>query len=182
MFTYGSRIAIFAAISALILAGVFTIANPLRDQQRSKDFQLSLQELIPSATSFQHVSANSSVFYKALGPNKTLKGYIIPVSAKGYSSTIEMIVAIDSKKVIQGFKILSQQETPGLGTRICEIRSGDKKPWFQVQFIGKKPGELMLKKEKGTIDAITGATISSKAVTNALHKALLDLKLENTKH
>ena len=70
--------------------------------------------------------------------------------------------------VITGIKVASQQETPGLGTRIEELRRGEKEPWFQSQFRGKG-AEAAIKLVRGGgpdgIEAITGATISSRAVT-----------------
>ncbi|MCK5738803.1 FMN-binding protein, partial [bacterium] len=75
---------------------------------------------------------------------------------------------------IQGLKIIHQVETPGLGTKIEEIRYGDENPWFQQQFLNKTAAEVALTKDKasGTITAITGATISSRAVTNSIANEL----------
>jgi electron transport complex protein RnfG len=57
------------------------------------------------------------------------------------------------------------KETPGLGVRVTE-------KWFKKQFSGKKEKEVLLKKDGGTIDAITSATISSRAVTNGTIKGI----------
>jgi RnfABCDGE-type electron transport complex G subunit len=93
------------------------------------------------------------------------------------------MVGVDTQYKIQGLKILSQNETPGLGTRITEIKSNKtiwdifkgkkvkepKEPWFQKQF-----SEKSLDK----IDVITGATISSKAVINTVKDAVEKFKSE----
>jgi Na+-translocating ferredoxin:NAD+ oxidoreductase subunit G len=176
---FGSRITFFAAVSALILAVVFTITQPIISGRAEKEFQSSLHELLPSAASFQEVTVTGDIhYYQGLDAKKNIKGYVLPVTGKGYSSDISMLVAINAKKEITGLKILSQMETPGLGTRIMEIKEGEQEPWFQVQFVGKKPAEIALKKEGGKIDAITGATISSRAVTTALAKAIKALELK----
>jgi electron transport complex protein RnfG len=82
-----------------------------------------------------------------------------------------MITGIDRNGVIKGVRILEHQETPGLGSKINEIHPGEKEPHFLRQFIGKNGKTVAVKKD---IDAITGATISSKAVTDAINKAVAE--------
>ena len=80
-----------------------------------------------------------------------------------------MIAGVDSNGTIQGVAILEHSETPGLGARINEIRPGESEPWFLKQFKGKNARAIAIKKD---IDAITGATISSKAVVDAINKTV----------
>ena len=104
-------------------------------------------------------------------------GYILIALGKGYSSTIETMVGVDIEGTVTGVKVLFQQETPGLGDKIEEIRAGEDAPWFTSQFIGKSiPDNLTLTKDGGVIDAITGATISSSAVTNSIKNELNNLQ------
>jgi len=67
---------------------------------------------------------------------------------------------------IAGISVLDHKETPGLGTKMTE-------PGFKGQFTGKNPGEFMLKvkKDGGQVDAITAATISSRAFCDAVQRA-----------
>ncbi len=91
---------------------------------------------------------------------KKLIGYIFKTQAKGYGGPIKCNVGIDLNGSITGIVISSHTETPGLGTKIQEVRRGEKEPYFLSQF--KK-----LKEEQVNFDnitAITGATISSKSV------------------
>ena len=106
---------------------------------------------------------------------ENLAGYILSVIGKGYQSDIETMVGLNPEGKIVAIKILSQLETPGLGTRLEEINAGEDKPWFQVQFSGKKLNQLMVDKDGGPIDSITGATISCRAVTLSIKKAMRDL-------
>ncbi|MFH1941555.1 MAG: FMN-binding protein, partial [bacterium] len=85
--------------------------------------------------------------------------------SRGYSSTIQTLVGVDSTCKILSVRVLYQQETPGLGTRIEEIRSGDTTPWWQNQFLGKNAVGIAVDKDNGEIETITGATITSRAVT-----------------
>ncbi|ROL72432.1 electron transporter RnfG [Pseudomonas chlororaphis] len=90
----------------------------------------------------------------------------------GYGGPIELLIAIDAQGRLLGSKALKQSETPGLGGRLTEQPN----PWLQG-FIGRsraEPGDngWALKKDSGQFDQIAGATITSRAVINALHDAL----------
>lgn len=94
-------------------------------------------------------------------------GYVFIARGAGYSSTIETMV---------GVKILSQRQTPGLGARIKDIRYGESEPWFTGQFRGKTvSGNIRVTKDGGYIDAVTGARISSHAVTDSINRGLIEL-------
>ena len=90
----------------------------------------------------------------------------------GYAGTIDLLIAIDINGRLVGVKTLKQSETPGLGARIADWPNA----WLQV-FSGKsrsEPGDSgwALRKDQGQFDQIAGATITSRAVINALHDAL----------
>ncbi len=89
------------------------------------------------------------------------------VSHKGYGGNIDILMGVDMQGKITGIEILSMAETPGLGARI-------KEPAFKNQFVGRtlKNTRWAVKKDGGDIDQITGATISPRAVTDALHHGL----------
>ena len=125
----------------------------------------------------------------AEGGERELVGYTFKAYGPGYSSTIETIVGVDPSGTVQGIKIVFQQETPGLGAKVEEVASentlwdvmsGDAvdetgaRPWFQAQFAGKRPEDLVVVKsrEEEGILAITGATISSTAVTESVRRGL----------
>jgi len=91
------------------------------------------------------------------------KGVVRQILVKGYSSDIEILVGIDKDRKVSGLKILSQRETPGLGAKIVQKQ-------FLDQFIGKQLGDPL--EPKKDIDAITGATISSRAVCNGVRQVL----------
>ena len=139
--------------------------------------------------------------------NGDTAGYAFQVSSRGYSGEIVSMVGVDKKGTIIGLKILQQTETPGLGTRTQESVSKryvwnglfkpaeDIKPWFSEQFEGlsvlrpigidKSRGEWHLLdsqarqtlEEENRVTAITGATISTRAVISGLeNKAALYLR------
>jgi len=85
-----------------------------------------------------------------------------------------MLVGINKDYAIRDVAILSHTETPGLGSKITEEA-------FTGQFIGLETGDVALSKDGGRIDAITGATISSRAVTEAIQEKMIEIieKLSN---
>jgi Na+-translocating ferredoxin:NAD+ oxidoreductase subunit G len=105
-------------------------------------------------------------------------GYVFIAKGKGYSSVIETMVGVGLDGKITGNKILSQQETPGLGTKVIESRPNENNPsWFTGQFVGKSAEDnLKVKKDGGEIDAVTGATVTPRAITNSINKGLVKLK------
>lgn len=104
-------------------------------------------------------------------------GYLFIARERGYSSVIETMVGVGENGRITGIKVIFQQETPGLGAKITEIRYGESAPWFYRQFKGKSAEDnLKVKKDGGTIDSVTGATISPRAVTDSINKGLAKLK------
>lgn len=106
---------------------------------------------------------------KAYKDNQKL-GYVIQVIDKdGFGGDIEIIIGIDNQKRITGVEILSINETVGLGMNA-------KNEEFRNQYIGKKVDEFKVVKTGSQtddeIDALSGATITSKAITNGINGAL----------
>ncbi len=92
------------------------------------------------------------------------------ISERGYGGPIKIIVGVDATgEKITGVRIAAHSETPGLGANIVQVRTGDDEPWFLKQFGGLTVDRIALK-PRGAIDAITAATISSTAVTDAVRK------------
>lgn len=98
---------------------------------------------------------------------------VLPVVAPdGYSGRIEMIVGVNTDGSLAGVRVLTHSETPGLGDKI-ELK---KSPWV-LAFDGKSldnPTEALwgVKKDGGHFDQFTGATITPRAITHAVHRAL----------
>jgi H+/Na+-translocating ferredoxin:NAD+ oxidoreductase subunit G len=184
---------VVAGISAATLTGAKRLTDPYKNESEAKKTEAALKVVMPSATSFEKRTAKykgSPVSYRvALRGGETV-GYIAEGRASGYSSILRVMIGVDNEFVIKGIKVLYQKETPGLGDKVEEIRSKktwgtiimndspDEKglrPWFQVQFDGMMT-PVKVKKNGGDIEAITGATISSRAVCNAVNIAVAELK------
>lgn len=155
----GFILMIIAIISASSLAYINSITEPLIMDNRVAKVKVSLQEIFPQAENFDEVDGNYIAYL-----NKEKIGTIKKVTSPGYSSVLEFMVGIDLDGKIVGVIVLNQVETPGLGANV-------EKSTFLDQFNGKSQTQSRLKSEGGTIDAMTGATITSKAATVAIQKA-----------
>ncbi len=92
----------------------------------------------------------------------------LAIAPGGYSGPIEVLVGVDTAGVVTGVEIVKHAETPGLGSKITT-------PMFKGQFIGKSvkdPANWSVMKDGGPFKQITGATISSRAVTSAIASGL----------
>ena len=94
---------------------------------------------------------------------------------KGFSGRIMIMVGFTAEGKIFDITILEHQETPGLGDKIEKKKSYDKQTglYWNSQFIGVDPSQLKLtvRKDGGDVDAITAATITSRAFCDAIQKA-----------
>jgi electron transport complex protein RnfG len=112
--------------------------------------------------------AEGKTYYIAYDIEGNRVGYIFPAAAQGYGGEIKMFVGLDLNKDITGVKIVSQSETPGLGSQIAEVKYGEKTPWFTSQFKGLSMSRLNF----DNIQAVTGATVSSRAVLEGVKESI----------
>lgn len=172
---------VVTVVAAGVLGAVNHVTKPRIEEQRRLELERALTTALPKADprAIVPVYEGDEIAYYIgyANPDSTgLVGYAVLARGTGYSSEIETLVGVDTTGRIIGMKILHQVETPGLGTKIEEIRYGEKDPWFQRQFVGKRANELAVDKDGGQIVSVTGATISSRAVTNSVRKAIEELE------
>ena len=128
----------------------------------------AMKEIFADADSFKAKKCGAIDYFEVLKENNAI-GYCLDVIARGYSGPICMVVGLDPAGVIKGIRIIAHRETPGIGARINEVIAGEKDPWFLRQFVGKQGRTVTLKRD---VDAVSGATISSNAVTAAVNDAV----------
>ena len=132
----------------------------------------NMQSLI-DADNFEECENGGITYYAAINGGKTA-AYIFTESSKGYGGDVSVMTAIKPDGTVAGVAILDVSgETPGLGQNAA-------KESFFSQYIGLKKGVSVLKNgakaENNEVDAVTGATITSTAVTRAVNKALDDFE------
>lgn len=157
-------------ISGIIIAAVYFITAPVADKNSDMLKQQSMKNLVRDASNFTQVK-NKTEWYEAKKDNSTI-GYIVQTESNGYGGPIKMLVAVDKECKVIDYTILSNNETPGLGSKTLD-------PKFKGQFKGKKLENLVVVKDpsnKEDIQAITGATISSRAVTSGVKQVEKEVK------
>lgn len=165
--------------SGVTLVLVYNYAQPRIKVNMDKEEKDAVKSIFPDMKQASVVSGQAGgedVVMKVTDANGKMLGYAFIAEGNGYQGIIKLMVGIspDFKK-LQGFEVLESQETPGLGAEIA----GEP---FREQFAGldiTHPIEYVKNQKPSQpyqIEAITGATISSRAVVNTLNKRIGDLK------
>lgn len=172
----GGILCAITLVVALALGAVNAVtAGPIAEQnaQKIKD---SLENVMPGAESEQidvpegttvTTETKNATSVTILSAYKMTKdgadaGYCVEVGPTGFGGAVDTMVGIDSDGKVTGISVISaSSETPGLGARSTE-------PEFQAQFAGQIGTEVAVAKDGGSIDALTGATITSRAVSEGV--------------
>lgn len=156
VFRYGFILMVICAASAGLLAGVNALTSARITAQAHAEEDISIKEVLPEAESISAVGSGDQIqYYKAFNKENQLIGLAFKAKKKGYASVIETMVGMLPDGTITAIKVISQDETPGLGARVAD-------PSFAGQF--KKRNAQTLE----GVEAITGATISSSAVISSV--------------
>jgi electron transport complex protein RnfG len=151
-----------------IAAGALSFVNAATKDRIAgfarQEREQALKQVFPAAEEFREVLPGRQ--WEALSGGTSL-GSVFASSTQGYGGPIVSFFGLDSDRKVTGVKVVSQSETPGLGAKIA----GQK---FLQQFRGKAPEQLALRKDdpRGGIDAVTAATISSRAITASLRNTV----------
>lgn len=174
----GSTLFAICAVAALALGFTNKITAPIIEERNIQANNESRQIVLPDATEFKKMDDSAfnqtsvkdlvDEVYEGLKGSEVV-GYTIKTLPKGYGGSIELIVGISKDGNITGVNIGNMSETPGLGSKAAE-------PAFKDQFKNKSAEELSLVKGKvsseADIQAISGATITSSAVTSGVNAAI----------
>jgi len=163
---------IVTAVASLALAGVYNVTyEPIQKVKKEKK-EKAIRNVMPEFDTIKSFEVEIQGFEMPFAFNtgylgESLVGTAIQSSSnKGYNGLIELMVGFSLDGKIYKIDVLQQKETPGLGTKITDDK-------FKDQFQGKDPKDFKLKviKDGGNVDAITAATISSRAFCEAVQKA-----------
>jgi len=164
MIRYGFILGLICVVAAGLLAGVNSLTKFKIIAQAQAEEEAGLKEVLPQALRFEPEKFGGEViYYKGYDQAGKLTGVAFKASSKGYSSVIETMAGMLPDGTITAIKILSQNETPGLGSQVAE-------PEFAEQFKNQDAVEL-----SGVV-AITGATISSRAVIDSVKQKAQEIK------
>jgi len=180
LFNMVSTLFVITAISSASLGFMYQLTKePKAVAERAKQ-NFAIKAVLPeydndpSADAYEIESYDGGenlVCYPA-SKNGELTGIAVKSwTMKGFSGLIRLMVGFDISGNIINISVLEQKETPGLGTKMADAE-------FKDQYNSKNPGtiNIAVKKDGGTIDAITAATISARAFSDAVDRAYKSLK------
>lgn len=160
---------LISLIAAGVLGAVYTVtAEPIQQAKTAKQ-QQAIQQVLTEFDRVEDVTVNGHPMHKAY-KNDVFVGAAVESSATGFGGEIRIMVGFDTKGNIIDYAVLQQAETPGLGTKIVDWFKTDKN---NQSIKGKNPGinNLTVNKDGGEVDAITAATISTRAFLAAVADA-----------
>ena len=170
---------VVTAVAALALGGVYNITKePIAIAKRLK-IERAIGEVLPEFDSVVETKIlpeggkDSLTFYEASKQGEVVGTAIRTYTDIGFSGRFWIMVGFVNGDVISGTSVLEHKETPGLGDKMDKSKAE-----WSGQFDGKNMNEfkLLVTKDGGDVDAITAATISSRAFCDAAQRAYDELK------
>ena len=163
---------LICAVVAAVLGGVNEVTKgPIETQQREKT-ETAYKAVLPQADSFTELDRSSFAAFKTVDKISAAAngaGHVVETTFSGAQGSITMAVGVDDAYKCAGISIIKHSETSGLGE--VAASSSARGESFRSSFIGKDENITI-----NDIDAITGATITSKAVTGAVATAIEAVK------
>jgi electron transport complex protein RnfG len=177
-------LAVAGLLSGLAIVGAYRLTLPAVQRHQAAALRRAVLEVLPGAERMEAwvwrggvlvevpaAAKGEAVVYAGLGADGGLVGYAIPAEGAGFQDTIRLLYGFDpSRRRVVGMAVLESRETPGLGDRIYK----DERFVAEFADLAVDP-EIELVKGEGSapqqVDAITGATISSRAVVRILNVA-----------
>lgn len=180
-----ATLAIGGMLSGFLLAASYQVTKPIIEENKARELRLSVYKVVPGSTSVQRLvyrdgvltpiseteKTTEPVLYAGYDDTGAFKGYGIVNEGAGFADQIRLIYGYDPAAArVVGMHVLTSKETPGLGDKIS------KDPRFLASFqsLAVEPPAVVVKDGRNAeneVDAITGATISSKAVVRILNEA-----------
>lgn len=191
---YGFTLMVIAGLLASVLSAVYQATEPRRLEIVRRQKQEALSRVLPEAVLFVEKDWYFEGYVN--GDDGEITGYAFIARGEGYGGAVETAVGArppcgTGPLEISAIRIISHQETPGLGSRIEEVPPGrtladiilgkppagrdvEPRPWFQEQFSGRTAEEIKI----NGIQAVTGATITTEAVTGPVREGIKRLEKE----
>ena len=159
---------LITSVVAAALAGVNAVTAPKIAELKAAKTQKAIETVLPGGyeaeiTGFHDETGLVSKVYSGIN------GFAYEVTPSGFDNTITMMVGVDLEGNVLGISVVSHTETAGLGAVAAAATSAGEA--FRGQFVGKS-GSVSVSKDGGEIDAITGATITSRALCAGVNAAL----------
>lgn len=176
-------LSLISIVAGGILAWVNSLTEPRIQAQAELSKKAALQDALPTASTFQsdqallekaQAAGNTDLmeFYTGHRDSEQV-GIVFVADVKGYGSIIRLSIGVSLDGRLTGVKVISQAETPGLGVKVTESEFLEQPAFRQAT----STDELAVVKDRGQVEAVTGATISSRAVVRGVNQALAAARL-----
>jgi len=177
-------LSLIAMVSAAVLSVVYGKTSVIIEENAARALESSVLEVLPGTSTVNIIRRSpdelgvddpqemrekgqeTTIIYQGVDAQGKIVGYAFVGEGNGYGGVIRVLVGVDeASDQIVNLKVLNHAETPGLGSRIEE-------EGFRSQFVGKTVDDPIALNQD--IDSISGATISSRAVADAVRTGLRD--------
>ena len=163
---------ITAVLTVAALSVVYNLTLEPIEKQKHIMRDAAMREVFPQGSEFREIQTEKTgsitAVYEALS-NNVLTGYVVQLSPEGYSGAIDLMVGILlPDEIITGMRVLQHTETPGLGALAVRedfYNQYNRRPLTPLGVVKTAPGQ-------NEIQAITSATITTRAITNAVNEAI----------
>jgi len=171
------KLTVLAMIAAVVLTATYGVTKKELDRRAEllggPGKQLLDMGAVPGAATFKAVTVDGEdLYYEAYDGSGNLVGYGFIAEIPGLQDVMTVAGGMDLDFKMTYVTVVAQKETPGIGDKV------QKQPEFTAQFKGVGPDGLALCSDGGQIDGITGATLSSKAVTDGVHDIVAHIQQE----
>ena len=172
-----------AVISSGLLAYFAVYTQPYIEKNKKKEIEQAITEVIPGVKKSEPmVNENKFKIFKGFDENGDVKGYAVYIVGTGFQDMITLMFGVDKDiKTLFSLKILDQKETPGLGAKITdehEFLQFWKNKDIEEKIVLAKPPKDIKELKENEVNAISGATISSRSVVKIVNNALNKVKKE----
>jgi len=178
-------LAIAGLISGIAIIGIYESTLPTITANKARELREAVFKVLPGVSQMQALvyrngelvavdepGKDEPVIYGGYDESREFLGYAVPAAGPGFQDTIAILYGYEPReKLVVGMEVLESRETPGLGDKIYKDAvwvAGFSALSIEPEIIAVKKGT---KSNPNEIDAITGATISSKAVVRIINEA-----------
>jgi electron transport complex protein RnfG len=170
---------LISAVMAAALGFVYGVTKgPIEQANKKKEIQ-AVRDVLPVFDNDPTKDAkiiDGLTFYQGTNAGKLVGCAVKTYTDKGFSGRFDLMVGFKPDGSINQIVVLEQKETPGLGTKMKDAKFKD--PFIALNIASLPGQQVKVKKDGGTIDAITAATITSRAFCDGVQKAY-DLYIKN---
>jgi len=164
------KLSLICAVAAFALANVADVTRGPIAASQARAQREAVEAVLPSfvrlaVDTLQTDADQERIYFRGVDGEQTTGTAFKSVSGLGYSGEIEIMVGVDASGQVNGVRVLRHAETPGLGANYAAP------PLLDSYYKGRAlAGNWKLKKDGGEVDAITGATVTGRAIADAIEQ------------